>query len=268
MKILVCVKAVPDPGPVIGPCDRGLEIRVDHDADMRMNRFDAFAVEEAVLIRQALPGTFVEAATVGPEAARKVVRRTMGMGADAGIHIQADYAGSCDATLVSSYIAAVAREKNYDLILCGVMSEDMMQFAVGPMIAGRLSLAWATSVIEATLNPADRKIHVLRELEGGVRTNLNIRLPALVTVQSGINEPRYPSLSNLLRATDARIQIIASETLPSPAAACRTLSYAYPEKKRTGRVLTGSPREKAEELARILGEKGIRLKAEGDSKKP
>lgn len=257
MKILVCVKAVPDAGLIVEPAPEGLCVRVDPDQDLRMNRFDAYAVEAAMRLREAFPDVRVDALAVGPEAARKVVRRAMGMGADGGMHILADYETACDAGRVSALIAAAARERKDDLILCGVMSEDMMQFSTGPMLARRLSLAWSTAVVEADLYPENRKIRVFRELEGGVRAELVLRLPALLTIQSGTHEPRYPSLSNLLRATDDRIQIIPAAELSPPPPLSRTIGYAYPEKKRAGRVLTGSTREKAEALIRILGEKGI-----------
>ena len=255
MKILVCIKAVPEHDITIGK--EIPEVRIDDSADMRMNRFDEFAVEEAVLIKEAFPETMVDIITMGPENALKIIKRGIGMGADSGIHILSDYHSACDAVIVSSNIAEVAKEKNYDLVLCGIMSEDMMQFAVGPMLAQRLSLPWATSVINTSIEPDHQKIRVDRELEGGVKAIIDITLPALLTIQSGINEPRYPSLSNLLRANKSRITIIPSETLHPPESLCRTDRYSYPEKKRDGLIIDGTPQKKAETLFKILREKSL-----------
>ena len=257
MKILVCIKAVPGPEHAICAGNDSPEVKIDDSVDIRMNRFDEFAVEEAVLIKEYFPETMVDVITVGPENAQKTIKRAIGMGADNGIHILSDYHSSCDAVIVSSSIAEIAKKKNYDLVLCGIMSEDMMQFSVGPMLAQRLSLPWATSVINTSIEPDHQKIRIDRELEGGIRAIVDINLPALLTIQSGINEPRYPSLSNLLRANKSRITVIVADTLQPPESSCRTAGYAYPEKKRDGLVLEGSPQEKAETLLQILKEKAL-----------
>lgn len=257
MKILVCIKAVPEPEHAIYNGNEFPEVRVDDSADIRINRFDEFAVEEAVLIKESFPETIVDVISMGPENTEKTIKRAIGMGADNGTHIFSDYHRACDAVIVSSCIAEVVKEKNYDLILCGIMSEDMMQFSVGPMLAQRLSLPWVTSVINTSIEPDHQKICVDRELEGGVKAIFDINLPALLTIQSGINEPRYPSLSNLLRANKSRITVIAAETLQPPESPCRTAEYAYPEKKRDGLVLDGTSAEKAEKLLHILKEKTL-----------
>jgi len=100
-------------------------------------------------------------------------------------------------------------------------------------------------------------VSVERELEGGVAALLDIRLPALLTIQSGINEPRYPALSKLLRADASRIQVIDADTLNPPESHARRVGYAFPEKKRAGIVLTGTPDEKAGKLLELLREKAL-----------
>jgi len=257
MNLLVCIKAVPEPEHAIWTDADVMDVRIDTDTDLRMSRFDEFAVEEAVLLKESFPETVVDVITAGPENAQKVIKRAMGMGADNGIHILSEYAISCDASAVSEMIAGFAKGKNYDLIFCGIMSEDMMQFAVGPMIAQRLSMPWATSVVSAKTDPENRKIRIERELEGGVRAIIEMPLPALLTIQSGINEPRYPSLSNLLRANKSQIHEISADDRPPATSLCRTIGYAYPEKKREGRILEGTAQEKAEGLLGILREKSL-----------
>ncbi len=261
MKILVCVKAVPDPDQVI--CEAGkssakdLQVRADGDVEFAMNRFDAFAVEEAVLIKEAYPDTVIDIISMGPENAKKVVKRGIGMGADAGVHILSSYAEACDAAMISSCIARFVQKRPYDLILCGVMSEDMMRFAVGPMIAELLHLPWATSVVKENLDFAHRSICVEQEQEGGSIAMYELPLPALLTLQSGINEPRYPSLSHMLRASRGVIEVMPAEGLCRPKPLYRTLRYFYPEKVRPGQVLEGTPAEKAQALLRILKENAL-----------
>lgn len=262
MKILVCIKAVPDPEQVINSGGDTPEVHADESTEMRLSRFDEFVVEESVLIKECYPESTIDAISVGPEAALKAVKRAMGMGADFGIHIVSDYQTACDAVSVSGYIAQIAAGKNYDLILCGIMSEDMMQFQVGPMLAQRMGLPWTTAVIHETVNLNEKMISVERELEGGLSEMLDIRLPALLTVQSGINEPRYPSLSKILRATDSVINTISVKTLKPVKSPSRTIGYSFPEKKRAGLILEGTSMEKAETLLRVLREKGFRYKAE------
>ncbi len=257
MKILVCIKAVPEPEHAISDTNDIPELSVDDQTEIRMNRFDEFAVEEAVLIKESFPETIVDVISVGPENAVKIVKRAIGMGTDNGTHIIADYQTACDALAVSTCIAEAAKEKNYDLIFCGIMSEDMMQFSTGPMIAQRLELPWTTSVIQTSINCENRKIRIDRELEGGVRQIVDIKLPALLTIQSGINEPRYPSLSNLLRANKSLINIISADESQATPSFCRDAGYAYPEKKRDGLIIEGTSQEKAEKLLQILKEKAL-----------
>ena len=257
MNILVCIKAIPDPEQVIRTENGGPALVVDDGTDFRMNHYDEFAMEEAVLIKEAHPGTVVTAVTVGPEAARKPIKRAIGMGADNGIHILCDYPLSCDAAAVSAYIAQAAGESAFDLILCGIMSEDMMQFQVGPMLARRLSIPWTTAVVHESISPETGNISVERELEGGITAMMDIRLPALLTIQSGINDPRYPALSKLLRADASRIQVMPGDALMRPGSQSQMAGYGFPEKKRAGLILTGSPDEKAEKLLCLLKGKAL-----------
>jgi len=254
MKILVCIKAVPDTDQH-GP-DPGWPLALPR-IPLRMNSFDAYAVETAIQIKSEVPGTIVDALTLGPAAAGMVIRRAAGMGADNGIHILADDHPVNDPFSVACAISEVAAPRGYDLIITGAMSEDLMQMAVGPMIAGRMRLPSATAVIDLALDPEKKEITVERELEGGERELFRIRLPALIAVQSGINTPRYPSLSNMLRANRMQIDTIAAHTVLPERPAQTIQSLNDPEKVRAGRILDGTPVEKANQLIAILREKAF-----------
>jgi electron transfer flavoprotein beta subunit len=257
MKILVCIKAVPEAEDAIFFDADAPVLVADETTDLRMNRFDEFAVEEAILIKKKFPDTVIDAVSVGPENAQKAVKRALGMGADAGVHIMSDYGASCDAACVATCIAKYATSRAYDLILTGMMSEDMMQSQVGPMIAQCLNFAWATSVIHEAISPDQKTVYVERELEGGIREMLDIPLPTVLAIQSGINEPRYPSVSNLIRAIDSGLETIAVSSLGVAQKPSMIIGYSYPQKMRDGLILQGTIEEKAIALIKILREKRL-----------
>ena len=262
MNILVCVKAVPDFDRIIASgdlADKPVDplTAVDDSTELHMNRFDESAVEEAVLIKEQCTDSTIDIVSLGPEGAQKVIKRAIGMGADNGIHIKADYARACDAMQTAGAIAAVASEKPYDLILTGVMSEDMMQFQVGPMLAACLDIPWASAVIRRKLDLEKSMLSVEQELEGGKKALIELDLPALVTIQTGINIPRYPSLSNMLRANKTGVSEIAMNSLQTGEKRYSVASYAPPEKKRAGQVIEGTADEKAKKLIHMLKQKSL-----------
>jgi len=257
MKILVCIKQVPESENPILINDGSDWIQTDEISEFKMNRLDEFAVEEAVLIKAAFSDTKIDALSVGPDRATEAVKRSIGMGADAGIHINTGSEGYHSSFEIAAWIAEYARGEPYDLILTGAMSEDNMQGQVGPMIAGQLSLPCATAVIFEKIASDRATIYVEREIEGGHRDTLELPLPAVLTIQSGINTPRYPSLSNLLRANKQELKSTKTADLVKLAARQNLVELVYPHKTRSGTVLNGTEAEKATQLIRILGERAL-----------
>lgn len=257
MKILVCVKQVPELEGPIGIDPYSGWIDVDGSTRFRMNRFDEFAVEEAVAIKEAFPGASVDAITVGPQNAGATVKRALGMGADNGFHVVTEGEGYLGAFPTASWIAGYAKEKDYDLILTGVMSEDLMQGKVGPMVAELLSVPVATSVIYERISPETGKVSVEREIEGGMRDTLELTLPALLSVQSGINKPRYPSLSNIMRAQRSELSIIEARSIHGPEPREHLAGIGYPDRSVSGTVLEGTAPEKARQLLTILSDRAL-----------
>jgi electron transfer flavoprotein beta subunit len=137
------------------------------------------------------------------------------------------------------------------------MSEDHMNEQVGPMIAAHLNLPCATGVMFHRISSNNETVYVEREIEGGIRDRLELKIPAVLTIQSGPNTPRYPSLSNLLRANKQELEIIDPQTLTQSERGATILQVAYPVKSRAGEVLTGTVQEKALELLKILREKAF-----------
>lgn len=257
MRILVCVKQVPESDSLIRIDENTGWILADEISEYRMNRLDEFAVEEAVLIKEASSDTSIDALSVGPDRSTDVIKRSIGMGADTGIHIVTESDGYLSSFEIASLIAEYARDLTYDLILTGAMSEDNLQGQVGPMIANRLALPCATVVICEKISSDKKSIYVEREIEGGNRDLLELQLPAVLTIQSGINTPRYPSLSNLLLANRQELQKIHTGDLAKRTSCENFVQLVYPQKTRDGLVLTGTEKEKATQLIGILQEKAL-----------
>lgn len=257
MRILVCTKQVPDSSDTLQIDERTGLLSYTEDAAFRMNRFDEFALEEALLIKEKFPGTLVDALSLGPERVSATVQRAMGMGADHGIHILDEAGGYRSPFTVASLIAACVRARNYDLIMTGVMAEDTMASQTGQLVAALLDLPCASSVIKDEVRPEREEITVEREIEGGDREAVLVKMPAVLTIQPGINLPRYPSFSKVMRARTYAQELVRAEDLAveEPRESCRRVRI--PDAPSQGVFIEGSPREKAQKLIRILHEKSI-----------
>jgi electron transfer flavoprotein beta subunit len=260
MNILVCVKQVPDIDRIGVSTGADGRVTLDDVDEFRMNRFDEFAVEAALEIKAAEgagASVRIDALSVGPARCQEVLRRAMGMGADKGIHLMTGADVGLSPGVVAAGIGRHAAEGNYDLILCGSMSEDGMHAQVGPMVAGRLKWPAAIQALRLAVVDDGRGILLEKEVEGGHRERLRLRLPAVVAVQPGINRPRYPALSNLLRANAQELETVALEALGPPPLHPHLVGMALPRRARAGRVLEGAPAEKAMKLLTILREKAL-----------
>ena len=257
MNILVCIKQVPDLEQMRFECRGEDEVLLGDAAEMRMNRFDEFAVEAAVQLKETLADVRIDVLSVGPEAALAVIKRAIGMGADRGVLL--DTGGRTDSGpyAVARRIARYAVQMHYDLILTGSWSEDGMNGQVGPMAAALLDLPCATQVMALQLADDRQCVSVAREVEGGAREHLQLRLPVLLALQSGINRPRYPSLSNLLRANRQPVDIIPANAEVRDIDPVVGLGLMQPPRNRAGRVLEGGLREKAETFLALLREKAF-----------
>lgn len=254
MEILVCIKQVPDSSDTLALHDQAGWISYGPLTVFRMNRFDEFALEEALQMKEVLPGTSVHAFSVGPERSAVTVRRALEMGADHGVHILLDQDGFMSPFAVASAIASYARGRSYDLILTGVMAEDDMACVTGQFTAAILDLPCATSVVRTELHMDTREILVDSEIEHGCRASCLLPLPAVLTIQSGINTPRYPSLSNVMRARSQKQEVVRIEDLGRvpPRELCTDMRL--PDKAFQGFCIEGTPREKAQKLVGILHE--------------
>lgn len=258
MKILVCVKAIPQTDHGVMADETGSRIDPIMPSGYRLNAWDSCSVEAAIQLKECGKAERVDVLTCGNPETDSVIRRSMGMGADHGIHIVHDEGEEPDSLTVAKKIAETVRNKGgYDLILCGSMSEDRMEAATGPMIAAFLGLPFAVSAVEMEILPGNAAIRAASEMDGGLRQLIRLEMPALVTLQTGINTPRYPKLSAMLRANQVEIETI---NLGPFSLKQRIKGYRQPEASRKTRILEGSLSEKVSDVIKIMKENGL-LKA-------
>jgi electron transfer flavoprotein beta subunit len=185
------------------------------------------------------------------------LKNAIAHGADNGIHIFHQANGYIPSYMIASLIAGFAKDKSYDLILTGVMSEDIMQSQVGPMTAAMLNVPCVTSVTKEKLDIGKYSIYVECEMQSGLAQTAVMALPALITIQSGINQPRYPSLSNKLRSMKQELITIKQSNFEIILEHDVDFCLSYPEKSVTGVMLEGTKDEKAEKLLKIFYEKSL-----------
>lgn len=256
MKILVCLRLVPDLQSQFN-LNHTKDHYKTHGIPFRLNSYDEYALEEAMRIKESLNDVEITALSVGDAKAEQAVRRGLEFGADRGVHVVVaeKNISSPDGLAVASHIASFAQTESYDLLFFGVMSEDLQRSQVGAMTAHLLNLPCATSVVKLDLSEDLRKITVHRELEGGRREIVEMPLPAVVTVQSGINRPRYPSLSNKLRARKQELEVIIPSSDEMAQLNEEFSGLREPPQTRAGIFIEGSIYEKAEKLIEIIHEK-------------
>jgi electron transfer flavoprotein beta subunit len=257
MKILVCVKQVADSTDTLLIDEPTGHLSFADDTVFRMNRFDEFALEEALLIKEKLPGTLVHALSVGPEGVSATLQRAMGMGADHGIHILDEANGYRSPFTIASLITACISIRNYDLILTGAMAEDTMASQTGQLLAALLDLPCASCVIKEEVWPEGAHLTAEREIEGGSRETVRLSMPAVLTIQPGINLPRYPSFSKVMRARTYVQEVIRAVDLEIQESREFCRRVRLPDAASQGVILEGSPREKAQRLIHVLHEKSL-----------
>ena len=202
MKVLVTVKRVIDSNVKarVKPDQTGVDLA---NVKMSMNPFDEIAVEEAVRMKEKGIATEVVAVSIGPAQAQETIRTALAMGADRGILVQVD--GELPEPLaVAKVLKAVVAEENPDLVLMGKQAIDGDNNATGQMLAALLQ--WPQATFASKVDIAGGKATVTREVDGGLQT-LEVQLPAVVTVDLRLNEPRYASLPNIMKAKKKEIAV-------------------------------------------------------------
>lgn len=258
MNILVCLKAVPDPSALIEISDDHLSLRVVSSAPYMMSSLDEHALEEALTLKDSCTGVQIHAISIGDEdRSLPLLQRAMGMGADRAIVGGLRNPGLSDHPLVvASALASWAKIHPYSLYMVGASSDDLMQGQVGPMLAELMGLPCATCVV--CVEPiTDETIIVEREIHGGLRCRLEVDLPAVITILSSKHTPRYPSLSNMLRAKKTSPEYFMFDSEPLLENCKLRVSYHEPPKNRTAIFLQGDVGVQADQLIGVLRSKGL-----------
>lgn len=249
MKIIVALKQVParDSSFRIDDCGKWID---EPDLSFEINEPDAYALEAALLLKEKAGGEVI-VLCAGPERAATSIREALAKGADRAIHIQYDDLPALDTLNLARRMAAAAAPENADLILTGLQSDDLGLGQTGVVMAEIMNIPHATIIME--VEKRDSSVHVKRELEDGWFQWLELPLPALLTIQSGISKLRYATLMGIKKAKAKEIRRVAVQDLPplQPAAVSLDRVYLPPRKKET-HMLRGAPLESAAKLAEVL----------------
>lgn len=259
MNIVVCMKQVPDTAtrikvrPETGDIDpEGIQYVV--------NPYDEFAVEEALQIKERLGEGEVVVVSLGPERVKEALRSCLAMGADRGIHLNDPLFEGGDSLTTAVPLAAAIRSRPFDLILCGRQAVDDDLAQVGASLAELLDIPHVSLVSKLEISADGRRATVRRDVEGASEF-VEVELPALLTCQKGLNEPRYPSLKGIMAAKKKPVEELKAADLQldgasigAAGAKMKILRYSAPPARGGGKILKGEPADTVKELVRLLRE--------------
>lgn len=260
MNIVVCVKQVPE------VTDAELEVNKDgtdidrEDLEFDINEWDNYAVEEAVRLKEAYDGK-VTVITLGDEDSEDVLRQALAMGADEAIRIELEGFESSDAAGIARGLQRVLSHLSFDLVLTGVQGSDDGWGQVGLMLAEFLELPHAALVVGIEIG--EGMVTVVRELESNTQEKVEVPLPALLTIQTGINNPRYVSISGIrsvrtieIRETDAEELGLSEEEIGPEGASVSSRRLSLPPVGEGAEILEGTLEAICEKTAQIIRDKG------------
>jgi len=257
VNILVFVKQVPDTETRIQIQNGAVDTA---SVKWIANPYDEFAIEEALQIREKLGAGKVTVVSLGPDRVKEAIKYALSLGADEGVYVKGDGVALDDPLSVATVLAAAARKSGFDLILTGKQGVDQDFGATGVMLAEFLDVPHVSVVVGLEIDAAAKTGKAKREVEGGME-HVSFELPAVVTAQKGLNNPRYASLKGIMAVkkkvipewTIADLGVDAASVAPA-GASVRTLEATLPPARAAGKVLEGEPADTARELVRLLRE--------------
>jgi electron transfer flavoprotein beta subunit len=259
MKTLVLVKQVPNTDSPFRVNPAGTWVD-EGNLTYGLNDYDRYALEEALRLKDKGKATEVVALSVGPERAATALRTCLATGADRAIHVKDDRLAGADPLSIARVIAAAVKDEGFSLIFGGLQADDDNYTQTPALVARLLGRPCATAVLKAELG--EGTIRVERELENQKVQVVEMTLPAVVAVQTGINEPRYASLKGIMAAKKKEIKTVGLAEIgldpaqvAASAARFRTVRLAIPPKGKGAEILKGSADEVAKELVKRIREK-------------
>lgn len=248
MKIVVCLKQVPSRDAILKLNADSTWIQ-EADIGYEVNEPDVYALEEGLQLKEKLGGEVI-VCSLGPARASQAIKEALAKGADRALHLDDPAFAGLDAHGTARVLAAAIRKENPDLVLTGLQSDDFGFAQTGVILAEMLDLPHSTIVME--IQAEGEKSRVKRELEGGWFQWIEMPLPAVLTIQSGINKPRYATLKGIMAAKKKPLQTLAAEDLGLDAEALKprqVISRVYvPQKSAQTEFIEGRPKEIAEQL--------------------
>jgi len=256
LDIIVCIKRVPQTAEAEVSIDSTRKNIQKDRLTFDMNESDTYALEEAVLLKEKFGGN-ITVLSLGYPDTDDTLRIALAKGADNAIRIKAENFENLDAFQTAQILKSVIRTINFDIILTGCIATDDAYSQIGVTLAELLEIPHAALVIKVDAN--EQRTHVHRELEEGLIEHLDIKLPALLTILTGINEPRYASLIAIRRAAKKEIQQLGKENIELEDLVINSVieELYVPTATKQVEILTGSPSETATKLAEIVKEKGL-----------
>ncbi|HSF03643.1 MAG TPA: electron transfer flavoprotein subunit beta/FixA family protein [Solirubrobacterales bacterium] len=254
MKILVMVKQVPDTATQVKIGGDGKQIDTS-GITWIVSPYDEFAVEEALRIKEKRGQGEVVAVSLGPDRTKEVLRSALAMGCDRAVHVNDPALATADTLTAARALAAVIKQEAPQLVLCGRQAIDDDMGAVGAQLAEVLGWPCASWIMEETVDADAKSVRVGRQVEGGLEV-FELPLPAVLSAQKGMNEPRYPTLKGIMGAKKKEIKDVKATDLglasTTPQLSITALE-ALPARP-PGRVIPGEPKEAVKELVRALRE--------------
>ena len=262
MKLVVAVKQVAALDEEFELLDDGEGVDPDY-LEWDLNEWDNFSVEAALQLRESTggDGDEVVVVTVGDEESDEGLRSCLAKGADRAIRVWDESLAGADALAVARVLAAAVQPESPDLVLCGVQSSDAVNGATGVALAGYLDLPRVAVVTRLEYDAAGGVLTVDRELEGGLIEVLRVHAPALLTIQTGINEPRYATLRAIKQAREKPLEVKSLGDLGldreaiATASGSRTVALATPDRGEGAEMLNGSPASVAARIVEIVQER-------------
>jgi electron transfer flavoprotein beta subunit len=250
VQIAVCLKQVVTRDAPVRVDDAKTWIR-DQDASFELNEPDAYALEAALRLKEQHGGEVI-AVSAGPARVTQALREALARGADRALHIEGDTLARADAFGVADALANAIRDQKFDLVLTGLQSDDQGFAQVGVILAEKLGMAHATIIMDLQIDGAS--LRVKRELEGGWFQWVSMPLPAVLTIQSGINQLRYATLKGIMAAKKKEIRAVPAAAAAESGGGPRQkiVGLYVPEKTKQTRMLDGSSQEAAAALIRAL----------------
>ncbi len=247
MNIIVCVKQVPAKDAPLSIAGNWIR---ESDIGFEMNEPDSYALEEALRLKEKHGGEVI-ALSMGPERAKQTIKEALAKGADRGIHIADDNFAQLDPLGSAKSLAAAVKQQKHDLVLTGLQSDDHGFGQTGVLLASVLDVPHATIIMAIEVD--GQKMKLKRELEAGWFQHIECPLPAVLSIQSGINKVRYATLKGIMAAKKKEITTIARESLGVSTELTQRVEKIYvPTKTKKTEFLTGTPKEVASKLVEKL----------------